>query len=52
MSDTGNAYGPSLAAALGLLALGFVVHRLAPEEKVVASPRKEASRDASEAGLT
>jgi membrane protein len=59
MGDTGNVPsgrghggGWSFATVLGLLAVVFLVDRLAPAEKVVPSPKKEATHDAPAAGLT
>jgi membrane protein len=50
----GQRYGGGcrVAAALGVVALAFIVDRLALAENEVQPPRKEASRDASAAGLT
>lgn len=57
MADNGNIVGGragtggwSLTAALGLLAVAFLVDRLAPAENEASSSKMEASRDASAAG--
>ncbi|WP_187435525.1 YihY/virulence factor BrkB family protein [Bradyrhizobium cytisi] len=58
MANNGNVAGGragtggwSIAAALGLLAVAFLVDRLAPAENKASSSKIEPSRDASAAGL-